>query len=58
VSEITIKLKCINNLNCFTAGQVYKVIEYKYNNFYIVVDDDNKSHYLNAGFVVNNFMEV
>jgi hypothetical protein len=53
-----IKLKCINNLNHFTAGCIYKIIGYEYNNFYIVIDDDNKSHHLTVDFVVNNFLEV
>lgn len=52
------KLKCFEKCYGFTVNNYYDVIKYEYDNYYIVLDDDNKEHYLSITFAIDRFMEV
>ena len=52
------RLKCIKKCNNFTANNYYDVIEYSYDNYYIVLDNDKKAHRINIDFAVDYFTEV
>lgn len=51
-------LKCWRACKYFTVGNSYKVIEYKHDNYYIVLDDEKKEHKISIDLAIDYFEEV